>query len=321
MKPYLFSLIAAAAACGLASAQTAYTTPVGYVTQALTPSKFNLIGLTVQTPVAVAGDLEDVTGAVLTDSDVVDFAAVLTPSRTYIIEITSGTAFGASQDFVTVSGSTVTLPGAITGLANGDKYQIRVAPTLETVFGTTTSVLQKGAVSGSADIVYLPNGSGGYLQYWQNLAGSWRNFIGGSAASNIPVIYLDGILIQKRAAAASLVFSGEVKTIGSTTAIIKGFNPIGSVYPAGSTLQNIGLADDLLKGAVAGSADIVHIPNGSGGYTLYWLNLASSWRNFIGGGAAPADIPLTTGFFIEKRNVGTVTVDIAPPSTYATPSL
>lgn len=322
MKTYIpYSLLAALAATGMAvGAETAYTTPVGYTTQSLLANRFNLIGLDVQTPIAVAGKLETVAGAVLTDTDVADFTTVLPAggSNTYVIEITSGAAAGTSQEFVTRSGSTVTLPGAVAGLAANDTYQIRIAPTLEAVFGTTTSILTKGATAAQADIVSLPNGSGGYNQYWMNLGSTIRNFIGGAAAPNVAVIYMDGMLVQKRAVASSLVASGEVKKVGTTTTIVKGFNPVAATFPVGSTLQNIGLDDDLTKGATAAQADIVHIPNGAGGYTLYWLNLGTSWRNFVGGAAAAANVPLTPGFFIEKKNVGTVAVDLTPPASYST---
>jgi hypothetical protein len=51
MKALTYSLFAAAAACCFASAQTtAYTTPVGYVTETLAPGRFNLVGLTVHNP-------------------------------------------------------------------------------------------------------------------------------------------------------------------------------------------------------------------------------------------------------------------------------
>jgi hypothetical protein len=317
MKKLSFSLLAAALATGLASATTAYTTPVGYTTQPLNANQFNLLGLTLQNPVVVAGNLEDVSGAVLTDSDIADFAAVLPAGSTYIIEITSGEALGTSQDFVTRSGSTVTLPSAVAGLAATDTYQIRIAPTIEQIFNTDGSVLQRGLTSATADIIYIPNGTGGYNQYWTNNAGSIRNFVGGTAAPNIPVVYMDGVLIQKRATSSSLIVTGEVKTIGSTTVAVKGFNPIGTIYPVGTTLQNFGLDDDVQRGLTSATADIVYISNGSGGYTLYWLNNAGSWRNFVGGAAAAPDIPLSSAIFIERKPVSSLALDLTPPSSYS----
>lgn len=318
MKSFIpYSLLLAAAACGVAVGQTtAYTTPVGYSTQTLLASKFNLIGLDLHKPISVTGTLTAVSGAVLTDTSVTNFATALTASRTYILEMVTGTAAGVSQEFVTVSGSTLTLPSSVTGVAVGDQYQIRVAPTLEDIFGTTTSVLTKGATAALADNIYLPNGSGGYNVYWQNTAGSFRNFVGGTAAANVPVVYMDGLLVKKGATAGSLVLSGEIKKISSTNTIVKGFNPLGTGYPAGSTLQNIGLTG-IQKGATAALSDKIHIPNGSGGYNIYWMNSASSWRNFVGGTAATAPTALTPGFFIEKVATGTVAIKQTAPTEYS----
>ena len=61
MKPYTYAFLAAAAACGMAySAETAYTTPVGYATQALNANSFNLVGMTLQNSPVAAGDFETV---------------------------------------------------------------------------------------------------------------------------------------------------------------------------------------------------------------------------------------------------------------------
>lgn len=322
MKNILPILFGAALLPLAANADPAYSNVGGYTTQDLAANTFNLVGLNLHQSVVVAGDLEVVSGAVLTDSDVADFTAVLPQNANnnavFVLEITSGAAVGTTQEFTVRSGSTITLPGSIAGIAVDDTYQIRIAPTLEQIFGTTTSILTKGATSTTADVVWVPDGTGNYTRYFIRLSDStFRNAVGGAAAPTVPVVYLDGLFVQKRATPAKLVVTGEVKTVGSTTSVVTGFNPIGTIYPAGVTLQNFGLDDDLTKGATSTTADVVWIPDGLGNYTRYFIRLSdSTWRNAVGGAAAPADLPLTAAVFVQRRGA-TTTLDMTPPSFYS----
>lgn len=306
-----------------AFAQTpAYSKPSGYTTQNLAANSFNLVGINVQTPPVVAGTLTDVNGANLTDTDV-DFTSTLDASRTYVLEIKSGpgTADGTVQDFASWTGNTITLPGAISGITLGDSYSVRVAPTLGEVF-TGTSITA-GFTSLGADIVWIPNGSGGYAQYWKNST-NWRQLVAGNnsdpLANDVSLLYIDGILVQKRASASSLVLTGEVKTTGSNTVISTGFNPISLVAPAGSTLFNCGLIGDLAAAFTALGSDVVWVPTGPNTYdkyalrapapgTWYKLNASDSFE------ASPAaDIELPPTILIQRRTAGKVITLDVPPS-------
>ncbi|RYG58666.1 hypothetical protein EON80_26715 [bacterium] len=131
MKSYIpYSLLAAAAACGLAFAQeTAYTTPVGYTTQTLAANSFNLVGINLQTPTTVAGTLTAVSGTQLSDSNA-DFTALLPAGSTGVLEILDGPASGTTQEFTTYAGNSITVPVEIANLAAGAKYRVRIATTL-----------------------------------------------------------------------------------------------------------------------------------------------------------------------------------------------
>jgi hypothetical protein len=317
MKPLLpYSLIAAAALCGVALGQTtATTTPVGYTTQTLATG-FNLVGLTLHPSPLASGAFETVDGNTLTDNDVT-FAPVA--GRSYVLEITSGPLNGYIQEVpaASISANTITTPQnlATMGLAAGVNYKLRVAPTLEEVFGTTDSILKKGATAAAADIVWVPNGSGGYDRYFLNTLNAWRNAAGG-AAPNIPLVYTDGFFVERKDPAVSFVHSGEVKTGPTVSAVSTGFNLLSTVYPAGVTLQNLGLDDDLKRGATAAAADLVWVPNGTGGYNRYFLNTLNAWRN-AAGGEAPANLALTSAVFIERKDPA-ANFGLTPPQSYST---
>ena len=56
MKPYTYSILAAALACGMAQgAATAYTTPVGYVSLTIPASADSTVGQPLHRPTAFAG--------------------------------------------------------------------------------------------------------------------------------------------------------------------------------------------------------------------------------------------------------------------------
>jgi hypothetical protein len=328
MKSILsYSLLAAAMAAGVAYGQatTATTTPVGYITQALTPNQFNMVGLGLQGSVAATGKVTAVSGAEVTDVNA-NFGSFVA-GATYILEVTASSApaaTGVVQEFVSWTANQVTLPAAIAGLAVGDSYLIRKAPTLEDVFGTTTSVLQKGLNAGAADIVWVPNGGGDYDQYFLNTGSTFRKITGTTsvAAPQIPLIYLDGVWVQKRGTASTLVISGEVKKASTTLPIINGFSLVGNPYPVGVTLQNLGLEASIGKGLNSGAADIVWVPSQpAGSYTKYWLSTANVWRiddenPAVTDPVAPADVPVGSAVLIQRRGVGKA-FTLTPPANYS----
>ena len=331
MKPYTYAFLAAAAACGMAySADTAYTTPVGYTTQALAANTFNLVGFNVLTPTVAAGDLTGVSGATLSDSGV-DFTTLLTAGKTYVLDIKDGpgTADGTVQEFVTWSGSDITLPSAVAGVAVGDKYSIRQAPTLQATF--PVGFLAGSVSATNADKVWVPNGSGGYTKYWYKITlppiGWHTTGTGlddtGVVTADVPLIYIDGIFVEKKGVAKDLVLSGEVKTTGSNVLVNTGFNPVGITPPVGLTLFTSGLQGDIAGSVSATNADKVWVPNGLGGYTKYWYKITLppiGWHTTTTGlddtGVVATDVTLTPAIFIERKGASkVVTMDV--PSSYS----
>ncbi|MEI6654399.1 MAG: hypothetical protein WCP45_06495 [Verrucomicrobiota bacterium] len=353
MKRFIpYSLIAAALACGLASAQTtAYTTPVGYTSQSMEANKYNLLGLNVLTPTLVQGTITSVAfaGTAPNDTTVVtvtggNFTSVLPASRTCIFESLSAPQAGTVQDFVTWTDTTLTLPGTLTGLTGS--YRVRVAPTLEEVFGLGTAVADSVIIGGlsatNSDKVWIPNGVGGWTKYYirtnSPLPGpsnsrQYTNATTNVYSPNVPLVYTDGILIEKKGTAGTLVISGEVKTTGSNTTIVQGYNPIGITPPVGLTLFTSGMMGDIAGGLSATNSDIVWVPIGGGLYTKYWHKtndltapqgaVPGRWHTTSNGtldtGIVSVDVAMTPGIYIQRKSAtGTpklVTFDV--PTGYS----
>jgi len=347
MKRFIpYSLIAAALACGLASAQTtAYTTPVGYTSQTLTANSYSLLGLNVLTPTLVQGTITSVAfaGTAPNDTTVVtvtggNFTSVLPAGRTCIFESLSAPQAGTVQDFTTWNATTLTLPGTLTGLTGS--YRVRVAPTLEEVFGLGTVAADSVLIGASlgatnADKVWIPDGLGGYTKYYIKTnspvpgPGNTRqyyNAVTNVYSPNVPLVYVDGVLVEKKGTANTLVISGEVKTTGSNTVVVLGFNPIGVTPPVGLTLFTSGLQADIASAGLGPTnADIVWIPTGPGTYNKYWVKTGAGagWHTTVTGttdAGVAVDVPMTPGIFIQRKSaVGTpklITMDV--PTGYST---
>jgi hypothetical protein len=321
---------AACGVCGLAFGQsTAYTNPVGYATQTLSPG-FSLTGLTLQNPTLAVGTFDANNTVSLTD-DTANFSVNSTSS--YIVEMLDtsgvpgvmievpGTAFSAT----TISG----LTGITSSYLGG--YKIRVAATIAGIFGNgATCVLKKGT-SLTADLIYAPNSVGGFDTYFHSadvtvpvsIPGKWQKVGGGSTDQfNTPLNYLDAFYVQVRGSAVNLVVTGEVKLQSTSLPAINGFSYFSSVYPTGSTLGSSGLAASVLKGTSL-TADLISMPNGSGGFDTYFhtasvtvpVPIPGKWQKVGAGSTDQTATPLTSGFILQRRGVS-ANIPYAPPASY-----
>jgi hypothetical protein len=329
MKTTFYSILAAAA-CGMAFGQTtAYTNPVGYSSKSLAVG-FNAIGLTLQKSPVASGTFETVSGTVLTDSDVT-YAPVA--GRTYVLEVTSGTAVGNIQEVLAanISGSVITTPQAI-GIAVGDTYNLRLAPTLEEIFSTTTlangGVLFAALNSTSADVIWVPTGTGSYDKYYLKSGTTPAFYKFGSTtltAPNIPVVYTDGLFVQKKTVTAStLTVSGEVKKVGSNSVMIQGYNLLSIVAPTGLNLFNSGLATSMVASLSATNADILWVQKSDLTYDKYFRHSTApgNWRKVstptVNMTQAEAEaVILSDAVQIQHKANTTVAVKFAVPSSYS----
>jgi uncharacterized protein (TIGR02597 family) len=343
MKTTLYSILAAAA-CAMAFGQTAYTNPVGYTSQTLAPSSSNIIGINVLKPTLVSGLVTVVSGADVTAS-AINFTTALPTGKRCVLEITSGTAAGTVQDFITWSGSTITLPAAVTGLAIGDKISVRAANTLQELFPAGTLVVSGNLNASAADKVWIQQANGSYIRYFVKGGLSnpgWHTTANGSTigetlaiTTDIPVLYTDGLIVQTGASPISpLVISGEVKKTSSNALVKTGIaNLISVVPPVGLTLFTSGLATQLqVSGNLnASAADKIWIPQYdisgmfTGTYIRYFMKGGLSnpgWHTTPNGStigetlALSVDINLTPGTYIQRVGASDVEIKFNVPSSY-----
>jgi len=321
------TISAAAALGGISPAQTtAHTNPLGFTTQTLGANRQNLVGLNLMKRVIAAGSLTAVSGPTISDSQT-NFSQAIPAGKIAVLEITSGAAAGTVQDFVTWSDNRITLPAEVAGLAVGDTYKIRLTHTLQEVFpaGTLT-----GALSASnADKVWIPTGPGTYDRYWYKIGSpaEWHRTSDGQndtgvVSGDVSLLYIDGIIVEKKANAKDLVISGEVKTAGSNVLLGQGQNLISVVPPTGATLFASGLQGDIAGSEKVSTADIVWVPKGVNAYIKYWYKSSSpaGWRITSGTkdlGAVSADVPLPPSIFIQRRSATPTVATMNVPATYS----
>jgi hypothetical protein len=341
MKTTLYSLALAAVTCGLAGAQatTAYTTPVGYTTTSPLLQGFNVAGLTLHPSAVASGKFETVNTASLVDTGIT-FSPVA--GRTYVLEFVTNPASAVTGMIfeipaANIAGNTISVittpPTDLValGVTASDSYRLRLAPTLEEIFTTVPlangGVLFAGANALAGDNVWIPNGSGGYDRYYlrSGSPAAFRNAVGNALSPNIPVIYTDGILIEKKTATpSSLVVSGEVKLVGSTVVVRPGFNLVNSVAPAGLNLFNAGLEDDIFVGANATAADNIWVQQPNLSYKKYFRRSGNpqTWRDVDAPAVALTQaqaeaVVLSNGFLIERKPLTTINVDLNVPASFS----
>ncbi|MES2658240.1 MAG: hypothetical protein V4689_06460 [Verrucomicrobiota bacterium] len=326
MKTYIpYSLLLAAAASGVAfGAETAYTTPVGYETLPLA-SGFNYVGIRTHSPTVAAGTFETVTATTLTDTGSA-LGTTLDDATSYIIEITGGNGAITNILGAAAVGDAITVTDNLTsvGVANGAAYRIRPASTLSSIFGSGNSAgLAAGFFGpGGADLVYVPSGGGNFtIYYYDDGIPGWADGTGaGVDPSAITLIYTDTLIVAT-GAPLNLTVSGEVKKDSTLLALDSGFNYAASVYPAGATLASeFGLTSppNLDYGFFGpGGADLVYLPNGAGGFNIYYYDDGiPGWADGTGAGVDAATVNLTPGVIIANEN-GPVNLKANAPSSYS----
>jgi hypothetical protein len=318
----LFALVVLAASSSLFAQTPAFSKPSGYVTQTLSQG-FNVFGFGLVPPATTTGSFTSVSSNSVADSTK-DFSALLVAGATYTLEITSGSATlnGTVTEITTFSSGTLNTIDNLSaaGAIVGTTYTLRKAPTLSEVFGTTGSVLAKSNSITTADVLHVPSGGGQYTRYHQRTDGNWRNATTNTitGVNSTPLIYLDGAFLERKSASpVDLVLTGQVKTTPTISSIANGFNLLGTVYPAGATLQTLGLENDLVGNNNINTADVVHIPTGNGTYARYHLRTDGvTWRNATTNTINPPSVPITSAIFIERKTTAR-SLSLTPPVSYS----
>ena len=336
MKPLSFALLAAAAACGLASAETAYTTPVGYVQLGdTTPGQPSVKGqsdvlLTVplDRPTAFAGLIQSVTnGNEINLQGTPGFTGGQWTGVPHVVKVTSGAKDGfyalvSSHDADTL---VVTLPPGqnLTSVAAGDEVSVLPAWTAKTLFSGSslpadTELYQYSGASPGINI------ASDFLYVWDGT--DWIDGVSGDPVD--PVIYPGELFVIRNVGAApipSITVTGQVPS-SSFTNVVTNFGagqqdlPFGVFASADQTIAEAGLT------AIAQPDDELNLyDNGSTGFnkaasTVFVFD-GTDWLDAVSGDPVPPTFKLKTGDgFIYRRAAGSPTVNWTATPSYI-PSL
>ncbi len=305
MKPYTYAFLAAAAACGMAHAETAYTTPVGYMTVPIPgtggvgTSKLQLAnqGLLPAGP-AVAGGGASVTfsGSTMTDTNGAWAAGdfVNGGNVSHVLEITSDGAVKGALSWITATDvEEITTADDLSAAGAGASYRVWAAYTVSSLFGDppTDTVLGGSSDAGAADGVQIYDPTTNvYTNFWYKNSGKggtgWQSSDPGiTNPASYAIHPNDGmVILRKQSGDGELVISGSVKT-GPTKVRVEGVAtpgvttlnilanqiPVEQLTPENSGLYTGSSATGLNGSSDAGSADSLLIFNAvTNAYTTFW---------------------------------------------------
>jgi hypothetical protein len=248
MKPFIpYSLLAAAALCGVALGQSATTTPVGYITipiggnssgSALGASTFIGSSLVNSADFAGAAVSSPSGGKVITFSGGVpadlDGASQL--------EITSGSQAGWWTTITASTATTITVADDFpSGLDADVKVAVRKFTTVKDLLGDNAAGLDE------ADEVLLLDPVEQTISTLVYFDG-WFNFVTEEPADG-EIIYPGGgiVVVRKGPTSLSLVQTGEVKTTPTQVDVYPGVNWLAQPNPTGGTFASMQFATQILE--------------------------------------------------------------------------
>jgi hypothetical protein len=201
-----------------AFAQGVTTDPVGYVTADLQPGA-SLVSVPLLGDIQYAGVAGAVAGAVVDLSGLP--ASVSTPSY---VHVTSGTAAGATASITLSDANSVTLEGAIAGLAQGDSVRIVEHFTLADITAASGSSITDGGIV----TIYNSNNT---TDSYTSFSNGWYD--SGFTISDDVIVFPGEGVVMNLQTATSLTFTGNVNTAPVNVAVTSGaVNIIGSVNPS-----------------------------------------------------------------------------------------
>ena len=303
--------LAAAILCSLLApalfAQTATTTPVGFITitipaaQNATHPSNNVVSIplykTADYSAAVA-TLDSATQFTLSGTFAAGANFATTPHFARVK--TSATAAHTGKFFLisanTTSQLTVILPSGVaninTVLSVADTCEVVAANTLSSVFGTNPPVLKTSSDPLAADNVLIWNGSSWDTYFHDGSA--WQSLTSFDPQDNTVIYPDEGMFVIHRFtaspgvnAAVNLVLMGTVPSTAESTDVAggstahPGYTFISNRFPVNSTLGTLAL--QLLPGWVSGSdpvaADNALIWNGTTWDTYFYDNSVPGWQS------------------------------------------
>ena len=342
-----FRPLAAAILCSLIApalfAQTATTTPVGFITRTVpaavdsnTPSNTTVSIPLYSTPdyVSTVASLDSATQLTLTGTGWT--AGQLGDASTpRLVRVKASTAVPAnvgkfflvsSYTVSTTNQLTVTLPAGVaninTAVSVGDSCEVVPANTLGSVFGTVAKppVLTGGATPDVADNVLIWSGTGWDPYFWTGAI--WKK-TGGIDRSNTVLYPDETVFVIRRdvTSSATLTLMGTVPSTAEQTVIApSGSTFLSNRFPVDMTLGTVptptmpALNLQNIPGWVAGAtpdvADNVYIWSGTGWDPYFWTG--TIWKKTGGIDRSSTVIPAGTGVFITHGGPALTLVQALP---------
>lgn len=306
-----YSLILAAASCGLAlGAETAYTTPVGYIT---TPVSGNVSGASSGASTFVSsGLLAPTFYAGASSSSPSGSPTVVLPTGvplgldgTYMLEIADGPQQGWFSTVVSSTATSITvLDNFPASLAANVKVTVRKFATIQSTLGANSLGLD------ATDEVQLLDASGPVLTTVV-YSGGWFNFVTEEPADNYIIYPGTAIQIIRRGATAlSLVQSGEVKTTATQVDVYAGDNWLGQPLATGGTLGPMQFATQI---EATDFLQIVRPDVGAGQSIDSYVASGGTMFNFVTEADSTTE-PIESGAgYSISRPVGGATIVTIPP--------
>ena len=282
MKPIQSAIIAAAALMGAASAQTATTVPVGYLTLDIPAESDTTITPSLSQAPLLQGTSTGITGNVISIATGAANNAFVNSgdpnAKTYVL-VRSGALAGLRFPVTSNTSTTVTVEAgnstlAAQGFVVGDLISVVAYWTLNTLFpnglgvGASTDLVNASSFVMFSDQVnvaanrapskfyfYFPGDAENYPEYpagWydnDNLDGGLQDTVALDPAVMMTI---------RNSPAASITLTGEVSSVSLATKFLTSDSVandelLGAPYPIDTTLQNSGL-----QGAIAPSTDLVN---------------------------------------------------------------
>jgi len=250
---FTYSLLAAVAACSLAQAQTAYTTPVGYITHNVSSlggdSALTILGPTLVQPSvftgvpssAPSGATANFTGSVPANLD-----------GTYVLEITSGANEGWWSTVVSSTATSITVADAFPANLQGAGISVRKHNTLQTFLGENNpGLITSDGVTGDEVQILNPDQSlTVYAYLTADVTGDgddWYDLATGNIA-NDTIIYPGSAIIIKSSSPSPLSFVsvGQVKVTKTQVDLVPGLTLIAQCQAAGGSYNSMDLQNQLI---------------------------------------------------------------------------
>jgi hypothetical protein len=198
----------------------------------------------------------------------------------FSVMILTGSNRGRVSRIADNTGTTVSLVTAISGLAADDEFYVIPEWTLGTLFGNENnpSGLTSSSNINTADVVFIAIPSQGLVQYFHN-GTRWRSSSSFADAQHIAIGLNEGALVRKKSAGnLSFLVQGTMRTGRQVATVRPGFNLVTYTGLTKTAIGTSGLSNAVTGSTNVNNADLVYVPNTSGGFTKYYFT-GSNWRS------------------------------------------